>query len=542
MRFTCFTPVRLLRRSIAAGVLLAVAAAAGMPSANAQSLTNTWNGGAGNGNWSTGANWSSGTAPLTSGTNQLRFAGSTQTTSTNSQASLPVNTLNFLSGAASFTLSGSSIQIMGGGGPGIQNLSAADQVINNDLVLSVNSNYHATGGGTLFLNGNISGASSFNATNGGNIVVGGSNGTNTVNAWIVRQGLLKMNSANALGTGALQLSSASGTADAGVVGLTFDLNRPLGSSGTGTLRWNVGNGGFAAFGATRTVTLSGTPSVTGTWGATTFIANDKSLLLSHTTADATLVFANGINLGGSGTTRTIEVHNGSADVDGRMSNTLSGSANLQKTGLGTLELTGTNTYLGTTSIDAGRLLVNGNQSSATGAMTVGAAATLGGSGTIGSSLTTVSGFLTPGSSGTNAGLLTASALTLDSTSLTRINVDGQVRGSSYDAVNVSNALAYGGALQFLMPTVVSGTYDIFDMTSSSGDLTAVSGTFGGTLLNFAGPSSGVWTANLGSGTTATFTQSTGELVIVPEPATLALAGLGIGLAAVAAWRRNRRVA
>ena len=538
MRLPCFTSVRLLRRSIAAGVLFAVAATVGMPAAWAQSLTTTWNGGAGNGDWSNASNWTSG-APLTSGTNLLRFAGSTQTTSTNSQASLPVNSIQFLSGAASFTLSGSSIQIMGGGGPGIQNLSAADQVINNDVVMAVNSNYHATGGGTLFLNGNISGAASFTATSGGNVVLAGTN--SYTGATTIRAGLVKFENASSLSASFLQLSG--GAADSGVYGLTFDLNRGLAASGAGTMRWNLGSGGFAAFGATRTVTLSGTPSVTGTWGATNFIPNDKSLLLSHTTADATLVFANGINLGGSGTTRTIDVRDGSADVDGRMSNTLSGSANLQKTGLGTLDLTGNNTYLGTTSINAGRLLVNGNQSSATGTMTVGAGATLGGSGTIGSSLTTVSGFLTPGSSGTNAGLLTASALTLGSTSLTQINVDGQVRGSSYDAVNVSNALAYGGALQFLMPTVVSGTYDIFDMTSSSGDLTAVSGTFGGTLFNFTGPSSGVWTASLGSGTTATFTQSSGELVIVPEPGTIVLAGLGIGLGGFAAWRRrNRRVA
>ncbi|KSV61883.1 hypothetical protein IB263_11085 [Ensifer sp. ENS03] len=45
-----------------------------------------------------------------------------------------------------------------------------------------------------------------------------------------------------------------------------------------------------------------------------------------------------------------------------------------------------NSYSGATNVDAGKLLVNGNQSIATGLTTVGSGAVLGGNGTIGGSV------------------------------------------------------------------------------------------------------------------------------------------------------------
>ena len=59
------------------------------------------------------------------------------------------------------------------------------------------------------------------------------------------------------------------------------------------------------------------------------------------------------------------------------------AGNLVKLGAGTLVLSAANTYGGTTLVQQGVLLVNGDQSAATGSVTVGAAGTLGGTGTVG---------------------------------------------------------------------------------------------------------------------------------------------------------------
>lgn len=80
---------------------------------------------------------------------------------------------------------------------------------------------------------------------------------------------------------------------------------------------------------------------------------------------------------------------------------------LTKKGGGILELTGTNSYKGSTVVDAGTLLVNGDNSAATGAVSINNSSVLGGNGVVGGAITVGnSAKLAPGAS---AGTLTTSA-------------------------------------------------------------------------------------------------------------------------------------
>ncbi len=229
-----------------------------------------------------------------------------------------------------------------------------------------------------------------------------------------------------------------------------------------------------------------------------------------------------------------------------LSGTISGAKGIVSSGTGTVILSGANTYSGGTTVSAGKFFVNGNQTSATGAVAVNSGGLLGGTGTVGGNTTIANNAtLAPGQD--NQGLLSfAGNLAMSGVdSKVVMQISGTSRGAvgGYDAVNVAAAgtLTYGGDLTLNLGTVVAnGT--VFDLFAFSGSalgswdsITFAGGIYTGSFSNSGG---GIWTASSG-GQVFTFTQSTGDLSVVPEPAAILLAGVGLLLLAA---RRRRRVA
>jgi hypothetical protein len=220
---------------------------------------------------------------------------------------------------------------------------------------------------------------------------------------------------------------------------------------------------------------------------------------------------------------------------------ISGTGGFAVDGLGTVVLTGSTSYSGATAVNSGSLLVDTFLSTSS-SVTVAAGATLGGSGSI-SGPVTLAGTLSPGAE-SSFGLLTLGSLGLNATATTLLGIGGTGRGATYDAIDVSQSagLSYGGDLSLSFSDVFGdGTsFGLFGFTGSpSGSYASVtaSGSYGALTFSNSG---GVWTAAATNGQTLTFTEATGSLVIVPEPASVVLAGIGASLAALIALRRRRR--
>jgi autotransporter-associated beta strand protein len=155
---------------------------------------------------------------------------------------------------------------------------------------------------------------------------------------------------------------------------------------------------------------------------------------------------------------------------------ISGTNGFTKFGAGILTLNSNNTYTGATAITGGTLFVNGSQPLSPIALSVGA---LYGTGTVGT--ITVSGpsvkTLWPGP---GAGILNSSNVTLDSSTLFNIELDGSTAGSGYGQLNVHGSVSLSNAtLSVLVGAAFTPAVgESFTIINNDGQ-DAVNGTFNG---------------------------------------------------------------
>jgi fibronectin-binding autotransporter adhesin len=276
-----------------------------------------------------------------------------------------------------------------------------------------------------------------------------------------------------------------------------------------------------------------------------------------------------ITLGSNGTVRF--------SGGGTRGNTIAGTGNLEKTGVNTLTLSGSNSYTGTTTVSAGSLIIGAtgsvggssvldvasgatlNVSAVTGGFVVGGSQTLKGSGTIVGN-TTINGIHSPGNS---AGVQTfASDLTYSGTPTVQWELTANTTTQA-SPTPVFDQIVVNGNLDFAVATTLTLNFALAESTVdwSSGlwanDITGASGWLvydvAGSLSNFQNLSLSVenWADGDGVLLQSVWAGSSFSLYndgissdvylnyAVPEPSTyalLALAAAGLGVHVV---RRRR---
>ncbi|MDX3884195.1 MAG: autotransporter-associated beta strand repeat-containing protein [Sphingomonas sp.] len=220
--------------------------------------------------------------------------------------------------------------------------------------------------------------------------------------------------------------------------------------------------------------IGGGGGLTKAGGGTLLLTADNGYAGGTTIAAGTLQLGNG---GASGAIQGDIANNGTLVVDrsGRLvlGGVISGTGAFVQAGTGTTVLTGANSYAGPTTISSGTLLVNGDQSAATGATAVAAGATLGGTGAVGGNVTIAgAGMLAPGDGG--VGTLTINGdLALGSGSSLKYDF-GQanvVGGPLNDLTVVKGDLVLDGTIDVALAPGGSIDPGIYRVISYAGDLT-----------------------------------------------------------------------
>ena len=363
----------------------------------------------------------------------------------------------------------------------------------------------------------------------------GSSQTPTVNTTGTITGQITLSAAAQIGAA----GGSSGVLDRSGAGDAIQTNGfQVSFTGAGTLRVNspiAGTGGALAHGGTGVVTLTAANTYTGT----TAITGNGSLRLGAGGTDGSLSTSSAISMAAAQSTFVVDqsdtVTQG-VDFSGAAITASVGGpgiGNFIQAGSGTTILNAANSYRGATSVNAGTLLVNGDQSGATGAVTVASGATLGGSGTTGGAVSILGGAIVAPGSGSGVGTLTVSnAFTLANSSILNFELNP-----------LDNTV--GGGINDLITGVSNLTLDGVLNVPDAGGWTSVADFTTWRLFNYAGTLTNNLLAlgtmpTLGSGQSFQIDTSTSgqvNLIVVPEPSTLVLLS---GLVVVGFFARRQR--
>jgi autotransporter-associated beta strand protein len=339
------------------------------------------------------------------------------------------------------------------------------------------------------------------------------------------------------------------------------------TGGTTTVNGNITKGG--GNGTTATLNLNGAAAILD------MTSGNLTGLDTITYTDGLLknlsVVNTGMTLAGTGS----RVFDQATGVSGQIQGAITGSGvGLTKQGVGSLTLSGANTYTGGTTVSAGTLLVNTGASIASsasivnggllrvngtaGSVTVNGGGSLGGSGTVGALTLGSGGLLNPGNS---PGTLTAaSAIVLGgSTYNWQISALEGTAGTNWDLLSVTGLLNMSGVTsenRWNLVVTADGAFTgwtgtseysyVFAQAASVSGFSATEGTDVTSLFNIT--ASGITSLpNASSNPNGDFKVVVGrgagdlttlKLMAIPEPSTGSL--LGFGLAGLVVTRLLRR--
>ena len=402
------------RAALFAGVSLVALAVAG-GEARAQ-IVETWKAAPVDGDFNNGANWVSGTAPVST---RIAAFGASSLQTIDVTASAQPYAIRILSGAYVLGIANGVVLRLSVDGIDVQGGSAT---INNRA------------GGTLQLesSGYVSGAV---ISNEAGAIISMAGGAALLNTAVANTGVISLSQGANLFNSTITTSAGgsialTGGASGGTSALSFTGNGKLDISGLGAFDPGTAIGSLASVSATSEVILG-----------------VKRLSVGATNTSTSFA---GVISGAGGS--------------------------LNKTGTGTLTLTGANSYTGATAVNGGTLIVNGSILSSSG-VTVASGARIGGSGQLPS--TTVNGTISPGNSpGTltvNGNLVLGAGSVylaeVQGAVADRINVTGTAA-----LAGTLQLVPLGGAYQFSTPyTLLSaaggrtGTFSPVETTGAFGD-------------------------------------------------------------------------